>query len=144
MRKKAAVFALVLIIADVISYGLKHAIARPRPSDLSVAPEAQPAFPSGHTTNAFALALSAYYRKFSIALLAWDPACRFSRVYLGFHYVTDLIGGALVGITVSVIVTRAAERVDDEVTNIANTPPPPTAWHGIIRLPFVFVRSFFS
>jgi hypothetical protein len=36
-------------------------------------------------------------------------------VYLGLRYVTDLIGGALVGITVSLVVTRAAKRAEGEV-----------------------------
>ncbi len=55
-RKEALVFALVFILANVVAFGLKYTIARLRPSDLGVQLGAQPAFPSGHTTNAFAFA----------------------------------------------------------------------------------------
>ncbi|MGZ5502927.1 MAG: hypothetical protein ACXWEP_05635, partial [Halobacteriota archaeon] len=50
--------------------------------------------------------------------------------YLGPHYFTDLIGGALVGIAVSFVITRAEKRIDEELTDIANSPPPPTTWQG--------------
>ncbi|MGA9079835.1 MAG: phosphatase PAP2 family protein [Halobacteriota archaeon] len=124
-RKEALVFAVVLLVTNVVTYGLKYLIVRPRPSDLGIVPEAQPSFPSGHTSNAFAFAttISYYHRKAAPFLFAWALLIAFSRVFLGFHYFTDLLGGAAVGIAVSLIVTRIATRYDAQVTHFVERLP---------------------
>ncbi|MGZ4920232.1 MAG: phosphatase PAP2 family protein [Halobacteriota archaeon] len=80
-RKEALVVAIVLLVTGLVTYGLKYLIARPRPSDLGIAPESEPAFPSGHTSNAFAFAttLSYYHRKAAPFLFAWALLIAFSR-----------------------------------------------------------------
>ncbi|MGZ4920545.1 MAG: phosphatase PAP2 family protein, partial [Halobacteriota archaeon] len=125
-RKEALVVAVVLLVTNVVTYGLKYLIARPRPSDLGIAPESEPAFPSGHTSNAFAFAttLSYYHRKAAPFLFAWALLIAFSRVFLGFHYVTDLLGGAAVGIVVSLIITQVAERYDEQILDLVERLPP--------------------
>lgn len=124
-RKEALVFAVVLLVTNVVTYGLKYLIARPRPSDLGITPEAEPAFPSGHTSNAFAFAttITYYHRKAAPFLFAWALLIAFSRVFLGFHYFTDLLGGAAVGIVVSLVITRIATRYDAQVTHFVERLP---------------------
>ncbi len=125
-RKEALVVAVVLLVTNVITYGLKYLIARPRPSDLGILPESEPAFPSGHTSNAFAFAtaLSYYHRKAAPFLFVWALLIAFSRVFLGFHYVTDLLGGAAVGIVVSLVVIQIAKRYDTQITDLVERLPP--------------------
>jgi len=146
LRKEALVFAIIFILTTAFATAVKYAVARPRPSDLGVKPEAEPSFPSAHTANAFAFAttLSSYHRKFTVAMFAWALLVGFSRIYLGLHYFTDVIGGAILGIIVSLVVTRAAKRADEKITRIASTPPPPTTWQGVVKLPIVFILQLLN
>jgi len=146
LRKEALVFAIIFILTTAFATAVKYAVARPRPSDLGVVPEAEPSFPSAHTANAFAFAttLSSYHRKFTIVLFAWAILVGFSRLYLGLHYFTDIIGGAILGIVVSLVVTHAAGRVDGELTRIVHESPMPTTWKGVFKVPLVVALQFFQ
>ncbi|MGZ4912742.1 MAG: phosphatase PAP2 family protein [Halobacteriota archaeon] len=125
-RKEAFVVAVVFFTTNVLTLGLKYLIARPRPSDLGIIPESEPSFPSAHTSNAFALAttLSYYHRKAAPFLFAWAILIAFSRVFLGFHYFTDLLGGAAVGIVASLIITRIATKYDAQISRFMERLPP--------------------
>lgn len=66
------------------------------------------AFPSGHSSNIFTLAMliSFYYRvNTSLAILIFSiaGAVSLSRIFLGKHYVIDVIAGALLGIIISIL-----------------------------------------
>ncbi len=64
-------------------------------------------FPSGHTSSSFAMGTILYTqlpRKYGIPALILAGLIAFSRMYLGVHYPTDIIGGMLTGIVSALIV----------------------------------------
>jgi len=125
-RKEALVTTAAMLATYIVTYGLQNLIARPRPNDLAVVHQiSQPAFPSAHSSNAFALAttLSYYHRKAAPFLFAWAIVIAFSRVFLGFHYATDVLAGAAVGIVVSLVVTRVAKRYDAQLSRFVERFP---------------------
>jgi membrane-associated phospholipid phosphatase len=64
-------------------------------------------FPSGHTSLAFATATSfaIQYKKWYVVVPAylWAGSMGYSRLYLGKHYPSDVLGGAIVGVTSSLL-----------------------------------------
>ncbi|HEX7413267.1 MAG TPA: phosphatase PAP2 family protein, partial [Bacteroidia bacterium] len=96
-----------LVLNIIVSTGLKYAVNRPRPyAEYPLLFHAKEktgkySFPSAHTSFAFANAtsLSLAYPKWYVIAPSYLWACgvAYSRMYMGVHYPSDVIAGALIG-----------------------------------------------
>ena len=106
------------LAADGLTYELKRAFDRPRPpvADPAVHPlVAVPhdhSMPSGHASTAFAAAVAVglVHPRLRWPLLALATLIAISRVWLGVHYLSDVLAGAALGTAVALLLwllTRA-------------------------------------
>jgi undecaprenyl-diphosphatase len=107
-RKVLRNLVLLYAIQSVVIYSLKFLLKRERPllfldmaSKLSKGPGEilDPSFPSAHSTFAFMMAvlLSHWFPKYRVTFLIVAGFIGWTRIYLGLHYPTDVIAGALLG-----------------------------------------------
>ena len=108
--KKIVQVSLAVLLAAFISYSLKHILSRERPfraydTVKKLTRGGSPSFPSGHTVEAFAVATSIALlfrrRKIQIPVFIWACLVGYSRMALGVHYPSDVMGGMLIGIIVA-------------------------------------------
>ncbi|MCU0344218.1 MAG: phosphatase PAP2 family protein [Ignavibacterium sp.] len=109
LKGKLAVLGVILliIVTDQTGYRLlKEFFARPRPCDIltdvltPLGCTGTFSFPSNHALNNFAAALFFYrlFPKLKWVLFITASLISISRVYLGLHYPSDIIGGAIIGL----------------------------------------------
>ena len=100
-NRNFARYGLALLLCNVT---LKPMVGRMRPYDLLgfsilVPPLADFSFPSGHTSSSFAAATAIYAmnRKWGIVAYVFAVLMGISRLYLGVHFPTDVLAGAVIG-----------------------------------------------
>lgn len=103
----ATFFAIASLLSVICVQVLKHTVGRARPSDILVQVDTG-SFPSGHTANAatMAVVLGILFPRVWVwcAGVAWAVLMAVSRTYLGAHWLSDTVGGLLLGAGVAVIV----------------------------------------
>ena len=134
---QAGLLAGAMVVSTIVSVTLKRVIARPRPpvdTMTGAGIEESYSFPSGHTIGAATFLLVAGYllwvaRPTWRSLLRWVLlvtagvfAVALSRLYLGYHFVTDVVASmalalAVLGLVVVVDRRRAARAASVQASD---------------------------
>ena len=113
LKRKGLYMGGSIVLSAIAVNILKYTFQRPRPfisypfiEKLSAG--GSPSFPSGHTSDAMAMALSLMYPKWYVIVpsFIWTGLVGYSRMDLGVHYPFDVLVGAIIGVTCSLAVYR--------------------------------------
>lgn len=123
--------ALLITISDQFASGLiKNSVMRYRPShNVTLGPQlhfvndykgGMYGFISSHAANVFAITSFLTFVlkdkwKWLWLLWIWAATVSFSRIYLGVHYLSDIIGGALSGIFFAWIISKLFFRINARI-----------------------------
>lgn len=102
-RETGRLLSSAYLGAGILTYGMKRLVGRKRPLDEVLG---NPSLPSGHASIVFSVAtiLGYQYPKLRIPLYIGAGLVSFSRIYLGRHYMSDVVTGAAIGTTMGVLV----------------------------------------
>jgi len=104
-RREGLALLATFVLSTLLAVGLQLVVMRPRPADVRVVLSAPafPSFPSGHAAAVFGGAVLVFFvwRRAGAAALLGAFLVALSRLYLGQHYPSDLLGGAVLGASVA-------------------------------------------
>ena len=118
-RVAGVLILLGLAVSDFAVHFFKGIFARPRPFAalgnvhlLVKEMDKTHSFPSGHATLAFMVCviLANYFKRGYLFFIVAIAIC-FSRVYVGVHYVSDVIAGVIVGSLIGLALVYATRKL---------------------------------
>ncbi|MBI1883268.1 MAG: phosphatase PAP2 family protein [Chlamydiae bacterium] len=130
-RWRIALFAVLLLASvNVLSHEVfKPLFHRPRPCHVlqeaivrTACPDS-PSFPSGHAMSIFAIAvfLGFYYPSWVGFLGFLTVAVSLSRIYMGVHYPSDVLGGAILGMIMAFGWRKMEKKSKNQTSKIKMT-----------------------
>ncbi len=137
---------LALLLSASVNFALKDAFAQPRPFDLdpSIGPDREVGYglPSGHAQHTplewGIIAAWVRRRWFSLLTVMLIASIGFSRVWLGVHFPTDVLGGWLLGAALLWIYLHYGERITTRLSAVGS------GWQAVCALAvsLVFVAFY--
>ncbi len=104
--------------ALITNLATKNAVKRPRPFDViegiqTLIPHPTDwSFPSGHTTSSIAagtLLLMTLPKKYGVPAFITGSLISLSRVYVGVHYPSDVLAGAMAGVFSAIVADKSVD-----------------------------------
>lgn len=120
-RRTTTHLIAALVATSALVSTVKALVGRVRPCDALAALEpvfiSSPgghSFPSGHAAGSFAFAafVASVRPAFAAPAFVFAALVAWSRCFLGVHYPSDILAGALVGMSIGVVAARLGARLD--------------------------------
>tara|TARA_B100000315_G_scaffold260882_1_gene326788 strand:+ start:11203 stop:11835 length:633 start_codon:yes stop_codon:yes gene_type:complete len=120
-KRTAEMTTSAMLWSEITALLLKYAIKRDRPKRNKYTPRLwntriTPSFPSGHVTAsaAFSTVMGTRYPNLAVPLTAYTLISAYSQIYVGNHYVSDVVGGIVLGyITGRLVVNKMTPSQND-------------------------------
>ncbi len=139
-NKKSAIWLILLLVACIVladqisSSVIKDLVQRLRPTkEADLAPFLHIVnnysgglygFVSSHAANTFGFALlsSLIFRNklYSWSVFIWAGITSYSRIYLGVHYPSDILGGIIVGLSVASVLMLLIKKYKPQLLTASN------------------------